>query len=146
MKALRTYEALYIVRPDRSDDEVQTIAQQVEGLVTASGGSIVRSEAWGKRRLAYEVNHFTEGYYILMRFQSDPSFVSRLENHFRLDESIIRALTVYFDEKTLRLEEEQKKRTEELIKASATRRSQDDDDDDDEPPQRHRRDRDDDDD
>lgn len=146
---MRTYEALYIIRPDRSEDEVQTVANQVEALVTAGGGAIVRTEIWGKRRLAYEVSHFTEGSYVLTRFEAQPTFVARLENHFRLDEGIIRALVVYFDEKTLRLEEEQKARTEELIRASATRRAQDDDDDDDEPPSRRRdrdRDRDDDDD
>jgi small subunit ribosomal protein S6 len=65
VKALRTYEALYIIRPDRPDDEVQTVAKQVESLVTNNGGAIVRSEIWGKRRLAYEVNHFTEGSYVL---------------------------------------------------------------------------------
>lgn len=138
---MRTYEALYIIRPDRSDDEVQTIAKQVESLVTGNGGAIVRSEIWGKRRLAYEVSHFTEGYYVLMRFQSQPTFIARLENYFRLEEPIIRSLVVYFDEKMLRLEEEQQKRTEELIRASATRRAQDDDDDD-EPVGRGRRDRD----
>jgi small subunit ribosomal protein S6 len=148
VKALRTYEALYIVRPDRSEDEVQTIDGQVQSLVTSNGGAIVRSEIWGKRRLAYEVNHFTEGHYILMRFQSQAAFVARLESYFRLEESVIRSLVVYFDEKTLRLEEEQKQRTEELIRANATRRAQDDDDDDDEPIGRRRdrdRDRDDDD-
>jgi small subunit ribosomal protein S6 len=149
VKALRTYEALYIVRPDRSDDEVQTIAKQVESLVTNNGGAIVRSEIWGKRRLAYEVSHFTEGNYILLRFQSQAAFITRLENFFRLEEPIIRSLVVYFDEKMLRLEEEQKNRTEELIRANATRRAQEDDDDDDEPVGRRRdrdRDRDDDDD
>ncbi|MDX9972945.1 MAG: 30S ribosomal protein S6 [FCB group bacterium] len=147
---MRTYEALYIIRPDKSEDEVQTIDKQVQSLVTNNGGTIVRSEIWGKRRLAYEVNHFTEGHYILMRFESQAAFVARLEGFFRLDESVIRSLVVYFDEKTLRAEEEQKVRTEELIRASATRRAQDDDDDDDEPMGRRRdrdrdRDRDDDD-
>jgi small subunit ribosomal protein S6 len=138
---LRTYEALYIVRPDRSEDEVQTVAKQFENLVTTNGGAIVRSELWGKRRLAYEVNHFNEGSYVLMRFEAQPAFIARLENQFRLDESIIRALVVYFDEKTLRLEEEQKKRTEDLIRANASRRAQEDDDEeDDRPPRRRSRD------
>jgi len=107
---LRTYEALYIVRPDLEDDEIQTIAQEVESLITAEGGTIVRSEIWGKRRLAYEVHKFTEGCYILVRFESLPSFVARLENHFRLTDSIIRYLVVYFTKRMLRLEASQKKR------------------------------------
>jgi small subunit ribosomal protein S6 len=118
---LRTYEALYIVRPDLQDDEVQTIAQEVENLVTSSGGAIVRSEVWGKRKLAYMVKHFTEGHYILLRFQADPEFVGRLEQYFRLSEAVIRDLVVYFDEKTLRLEEEQQKRKQAEVQASGAR-------------------------
>lgn len=140
---MRTYEALYIVRPDKSDDEIQTIANEVAEMVTTNGGSIVRSEIWGKRKLAYEVKHFSEGVYILIRFQAEPTFIKRLEQHFRLSESIIRYLTTYFDEQTLRLEEEQAVRVKEEIERSASsprrdydervgsRRSRDRDDDDD---------------
>ncbi|MCP4640482.1 MAG: 30S ribosomal protein S6 [bacterium] len=124
---MRTYEALYIVKPDFGDDEIQTIVKETESLVTDNGGSIVRSETWGKRKLAYKVKHCTEGVYVLLRFEAEPTFIVRLEGYFRLSESIIRDLVVYFDEKTLRLEEEQKKRTESEIRANATSRSRDDD-------------------
>ena len=56
---MRTYEALYIVRPDVEDEQIQTIAKEVETLVTEEGGAIVRSEIWGKRRLAYDVKQFS---------------------------------------------------------------------------------------
>ena len=120
---MRTYEALYIVRPEVADDEVQTIAKEVESLVTANGGAIVRSEIWGKRRLAYEVQKCQEGYYILLRYTSMPNLVARLENHFRLTDSIIRYLVVHFDERTLRLEAQQKKRKEAEVRAPAPVRS-----------------------
>ena len=116
---MRTYEALYIVRPDVRDDDVQTIAKEVETLVTENGGAIVRSEIWGKRKLAYEVQKCSEGYYILLRFDAGPSFVARLENHFRLTDAIIRYLVVHFDERLLRLEASQKKRREAEIRAGA---------------------------
>jgi small subunit ribosomal protein S6 len=119
VKVLRTYEALYIVRPDVRDDDVQTIAKEVETLVTENGGAIVRSEIWGRRKLAYEVQKFSEGYYVLLRFEAGPPFVARLENHFRLTDSIIRYLVVHFDEKMLRLEASQKKRREAEIRAGA---------------------------
>ncbi|MBI4559069.1 MAG: 30S ribosomal protein S6 [Candidatus Hydrogenedentes bacterium] len=118
---MRTYEALYIVRPDLKDDEIQTIAKDVETLVSNNGGSIVRSETWGKRRLAYEVQHFNEGCYVLLRFTGHAPFVAKLENHFRLTESILRYLVVLFDERTLALEAEQKRRNEEQLRASAAR-------------------------
>jgi len=139
---LRTYEALYIVKPDMKDDEIQTIATDVETLVTSSGGAIVRSETWGKRKMAYEVNKYSEGVYVLLRFQSPATFVAKLANHFRLTESIIRDIIVYFSEQDLRLEEEQKQKVEAELRANAARttdRDDDDDDDDDRRPSRGRR-------
>lgn len=145
---MRTYEALYIVKPDLKDDEIQTVAKDVETLVSSNGGAIVRSETWGKRKLAYEVDKYTEGVYVLLRFQSPASFVGKLANHFRLTESIIRDVIVYFDDKTLRLEEEQKRRTEAELRASAARTAERDEDDEEEddrrPPRGRRRDEDDD--
>jgi small subunit ribosomal protein S6 len=134
---VRTYEALYIVRPDAADDEVQTIANQVESLVTDSGGAIVRSEIWGKRKLAYEVNHCAEGNYVLQRFECEPGFPKQLENHFKYLDSVIRYLLVYYDEHDLRLEAEQQKRREAEISRGAEgedrdrpRRRRDEDEDD----------------
>ncbi len=131
---MRTYEALYIIRPELSDEEAQTIANGVEKLITDDGGVIVRSENWGKRRLAYEINKINEGYYVLVRFESKPDFITKFETYFRLAETIIRDLIVLFDEKTLRLEAEQVRR----VAALAEARSAGDDDDDDDRPSRPR--------
>ena len=130
---MRTYEALFIVKPDQSDDEVQTIAKEVENLVTEAGGAIVRSEIWGKRRLAYEVSGSNEGIYVLLRFDSEPTFIDKLESFFRLSEVIVKHMVKYFDTKTLRLEAEQAKRTEEQLAARAAGPGRRDDDDDDPP-------------
>ena len=144
---MRTYEALYIIRPTLKDDEIQTVAKEVENLLTSQGGVIVRSEIWGKRKLAYKVQHWTEGCYVLLRFESDMSFVSRLDQYFRLSENIIRHLVVYFDAKTLRLEAEQAKRKQAEIAASAASKGDEEDEEDDRRRgRRSRRDRDDDDD
>jgi small subunit ribosomal protein S6 len=129
---LRTYEALFIVQPNATDDEVQTIAKGVETLITDDGGVIVRSEIWGKRRLAYEVKGFAEGIYVLVRFESEASIIKKLDTHFHLNEEVIRYLNVLFDEKTLRMEAKQLQQNE----AQLEKRSQsdgDDDDDDDRP-------------
>lgn len=123
--SLRTYEALFIVSPEVDDDNIQAIARETERLVVKSGGAIVRSEVWGRRRLAYKVKKFSEGIYILIRFQSSPNFIARLENYFRLSEQIIRYIIVYFDEKTLRLEAEQEKRRRELEASSGQQSDKD---------------------
>ncbi len=127
---MRTYEALYIVSPELEDDAIQTVANEVESLVTKNEGTIVRSEIWGKRKLAYMVKKFTEGNYVLLRFTANPDFVARLETYFKLSESIIRYLVVHFDKHMLSLEAEQKRRKEEDLRNSTNHKRHDDDDDD----------------
>ena len=132
---MRTYETLFILRPELQEEEVEALAKNVESQITTDGGSIVQSEIWGKRRLAYEVQKCSEGYFILVRFTAVPTFVERLENYFRLTDAVMRYLMLHFDEHTLRLEESQKKRKEAELSAAAAAvksRDKDDDDDDDE--------------
>lgn len=129
---MRTYEALYIVKPTLSDDEVQTVANGVEKLVTDNGGAIVRSEIWGKRRLAYEVKNFQEGVYVLLRFSSPTDFVKKLREYIRLADDIIRHMVVHFDERSLALEAEQEQRNKAMQEARGAGMGRRDDDDDDE--------------
>ncbi len=142
---MRTYEALYIVMPDLDDDGIQTVDKAVQTLITESGGSIVRSEIWGKRKLAYTVKKQTEGTYILVRFQAEPDFVAKLERSFRLNESVLRYQVVHFDEHTLRIEAEQQRRREEDMRNSAASSSRHEDEDEDGPRRPRRRDDDEDD-
>lgn len=142
---LKTYEALYIVNPTLEDGDIQAIAAETEALVSKHGGVIVRSENWGKRKLAYLVKKFTDGNFILLRFQAEADFPARLETYFKLNENIIRYLLTHYDERTLRLEEEQIKRREEELRNAPNGRGEDgrgyddddDDDDDDRPRRRH---------
>ena len=107
---MRTYETIYIIQPEAAEDQVETVIQEVESLVAEDGGAVVRKDLWGKRRLAYHVKGFQEGIYVLMRFECGPAFPRKLEDFFKLNESVIRYLVVFFDVKTLRLEEEQARR------------------------------------
>ncbi len=130
---MRTYEALYIIAPNLDDDAIQAVVAGVETLITSNGGTIVRSEVWGRRKLAYEIKKHGEGFYVLLRFTASPEFVKKLDNHFKLAETVIRSMVLYLDERTLRLEAEQQHRREEEARIAATRvRGEGDDDDDDE--------------
>lgn len=129
---MRTYESLYILRPDLQEEEVEALAKDVESQITGDGGTIVRSELWGKRRLAYEVQKCSEGYYILVRFMATPVFVARLENYFRLTDAVIRYLMLHFDERTLRLEAQQKKRKEAELQNAAVAKPRGEEDEDEE--------------
>lgn len=125
--SLRTYEALYICSPELEEGDIQTIDQKYQALVQEHGGSIVRSEIWGKRKLAYMVKKHIEGVYILFRFEANPEFVKRIEAAFKLDDSVIRYLVVHYDAHTLRIEEEQERRKKEELAASASKREYGDD-------------------
>jgi small subunit ribosomal protein S6 len=128
---------MFIVQPNATDEEVQSVVQAIEAMITQDGGAIVTREIMGKRRLAYEVKKFTEGVFVLLRYECLPSLIKKLESHFKLNDEIIRYLIVYFDAKTLRLEEEQKKRTALAIaRAGAEGRRRDEDGDEDDRPQR----------
>ncbi|NIA14740.1 MAG: 30S ribosomal protein S6 [Nitrospiraceae bacterium] len=115
---MRTYETLYIIHPDVTEDDVQAMSNKVESLVTEAGGEIVKSEIWGKRRLAYEVRTCREGYYVLLRFSAPETFIETLDSHFRLADQVIRYLLIHMDENALRLEASQKKRKEAEIRNS----------------------------
>ena len=143
---MRTYEALYIVSPELEDDAIQTIDNDVQAIVTNNGGTIVRSEIWGKRKLAYTVKNFTEGNYILFRYEAEQEVLPKLEAYFKLSEAVIRSLTLHLDAHTLRLEaEQQEKKEAELANAPEGGDRDDDrrprryDDDDDDRPRRPRR-------
>ena len=114
---MRTYETIYIIQPEATDDEVETVIQAVESLVAADEGSVVRKDVWGKRRLAYKVKGFQEGIYVLMRIEGSPAFPRKLEDFYTLNESVIRYLVILFEEKTLRLEEEQVRRNQAALES-----------------------------
>ena len=128
---MRTYEALYIINPELDDSAIQTVVADVEKMIVNNNGSIVRSDVWGKRKLAYTIQKHTDGVYVVLRFLANPDSIKRLEQQLKLTESIIRYMVLYLDEKTLKLEAEQQRLYEEEMRLSAERRSRGDDDGDD---------------
>ena len=96
---MRDYEVLYIVRADLDDDKVQDAVKRVNTLIERSGGSLERTNLWGKRKLAYEVKHQKEGSYVLQDFSFDPSRVPELEAALKITEEVLRHLIVRKPEK-----------------------------------------------
>jgi len=87
---VRDYEIVYVIRPDLSDEARAAKAERVHSLVTENGGEIGKVEDWGKRVLAYEIRHFTEGYYRLTEFRMPPATVKAVEGRLNLDEELLR--------------------------------------------------------
>ncbi len=128
---MRTYEALFIIAPTLDDDGIQTVVREVENIITSASGTIVRTDVWGRRRLAYPIRKFTDGVYVVMRFQATQDLPRKLDNYFKLSETVIRSLVLYMDERTLKLEAEQERRREEEARLAATRVRDDDESDED---------------
>jgi small subunit ribosomal protein S6 len=91
---LRDYEVLYIVRADLEDDKVQDIVKRVNTLIEKAGGTVERTNVWGKRKLAYEVKHQKEGSYVLQDFQMGTDGIPQLEAQLKITEDVLRHLIV----------------------------------------------------
>ena len=96
---MRDYEVLYILRADLDDDKAQDAIKRVNTVIERSGGTIDRTNLWGKRKLAYEVKHQKEGSYVLQDFQIAPERVPELEAALKITEEVLRHLIVRKPEK-----------------------------------------------
>lgn len=90
----RDYEILYIVRPDVEETDLPDVTKTVETLIETLDGSIQRTNVWGKRRLAYEVDHLKEGHYVLTDFQIEPARVPEMESTLKISDTVFRHLIV----------------------------------------------------
>ena len=88
--ATKKYEALYIVKPDLSDADVQKIADRYKGVVETNGGTVESAGKWDKRKLAYEINGLKEGNYILMYFEAPPKVPAELSRLLGISDDIVR--------------------------------------------------------
>ncbi len=86
----RKYEAFYIVSPQFDDSKVQEIANRFKGVVEAQGGTVESAAKWDKRKLAYEINGFREGNYIIMMFESESTVPAELNRQMRISDDVIR--------------------------------------------------------
>jgi small subunit ribosomal protein S6 len=91
---LRDYEILYIVRPDVEETDLPDVTKRVETLIESLEGSIQNTNVWGKRRLAYEVDHLKEGHYVLTDFQIEPARVPEMEATLKISDTVFRHLIV----------------------------------------------------
>ncbi len=95
---MRKYEAFYILDPDLTDEATNAINDKLKNVVADNGGSVVSNVPWGKKKLAYPVKKHTRGQYVLMEFGGDPTLVAELERNMRLDERVIKFITVKLQE------------------------------------------------
>jgi small subunit ribosomal protein S6 len=100
----RTYELMFIVRPDMTDEDLDKLVSTLGTAVTSSNGIVKSVEKMGKRRLAYTVRKFHEGVYVLLTVEGGGGVMHELERRLRVTEPVIKFLTVRIDEEQKRLD------------------------------------------
>ncbi|MGZ3418848.1 MAG: 30S ribosomal protein S6 [Polyangiales bacterium] len=91
---LREYETIYVLRPDVDADGADRVAQRVSEVVDREKGRLVKFEAWGRRKLAYEVNKQRKGVYVYVKYLGKGGLVHELERNLRLQDVVLKHLTV----------------------------------------------------
>ena len=99
----RTYELMFILRPDMTEEDQDKLIANLEGQVGTAGGTVKSVERMGKRRLAYLVRKFQDGIYVLMVLEGDGAMVKEVERRLRVTEPVIKFITVRVDEEQKRL-------------------------------------------
>lgn len=97
LETKRQYELVFIVDPTADDDEVTRLTETLTQIATDQGGVVTKSESMGRRRLAYEILHKTEGSFVLLEIEGSGREIAELERRMRVNDRIIRYLTVRVD-------------------------------------------------
>ena len=113
---MRIYEELFIVKPDAPDEEVDAFVETIRTQLTAAGATVDKVDKWGKRRLAYRVDKYREGTYVLFQFSGEPVVVRELERRLRVSDVVLKFLTVRIDETLKRLDKRKKERDKRAAK------------------------------
>jgi small subunit ribosomal protein S6 len=99
----RTYEIMFIVRPDVEEAELDKLIEGFSANVTSGGGEVKSVEKMGRRRLAYTVRKFNDGFYVLLHVAAAGSLITEIERRLRVSEQVIKFITVRMDEEEKRL-------------------------------------------
>jgi len=124
----RTYEIIFIIDPDAEDAEVMRLTEAVQKIITDQGGSITKTEMMGKRHLAYEINHKRNGVYVLLEVDGSGAEIAELERRMRVNDRILRYMTVRVDEdrrRAQKLKDRRARKAERRPKGSKAKRQGD---------------------
>lgn len=112
---LNQYETVFIATPVLSDAQFKEVVSKFSGLITANKGEVISEEDWGLKKLAYPIQKKSTGFYHLIEFKAEPSFIEKLETEYRRDERIIRFLSFRLDKYAVEYSEKRRNK----VKAKA---------------------------
>jgi small subunit ribosomal protein S6 len=96
---MRRYELMLLLRPDLEDDKLQSAVEKVTRAIVNAGGSLSKVSPWGKRRLAYPIQHLREASYFLIHFDIEPAAVREIERGLLISEEILRHLVTVIEDR-----------------------------------------------
>jgi len=95
---MRKYEIMYIIRPNIEDEAKKALVERFSGVLTDNGAEITNVKEWGKRRLAYEINDFRDGYYMILNVMSNNEAINEFDRLAKISEDIIRHIIIKEEE------------------------------------------------
>ena len=95
---MRPYEVMYILRPDLEEEFTKELVSRFQDVVTSRGGEITQLNEMGRRRLAYQIDRFREGYYVVMNFNSNSEASEELDRVLKISDAVIRHMIIRDDE------------------------------------------------
>ena len=116
---MRRYETIFIASPTLTDEQIDELVRHFEGIIAEQGGELLKTDRWGRKKLAYEVQKFSEGYYTLFEMNAGPTLIAELERRFRNNDVVIKYMSVRMDEA-----EKAAGRTKQRIEREAKRKAQ----------------------
>ena len=108
----RKYELVYVLKPDATEQDVAEMQQQVEAIITRLGGTLDKTDVWGRRKLAYEIGRHKDGFYVLHVITGSGELMKEIDRRLKVTEGILRHLVVRVDEHEAVVERTRGKRTE----------------------------------
>ncbi len=91
---MRRYELIFILRPSLGEEEINTVIDYTQKIITDENGSIIDLNKWGMKKLAYPIKKEIQGYYVFCDYAGTPAAVSEVERRFRIDDSVLKYLTI----------------------------------------------------
>lgn len=95
---MRKYEIMYIIRPNIEEEAKKALVERFNGILTENGAEITEVKEWGKRRLAYEINDFREGFYMILNVTSNNEAIDEFSRLARINEDILRHIVIKEEE------------------------------------------------
>jgi small subunit ribosomal protein S6 len=115
----RDYELGFILTPEVNEEQTRTIQERIEQIVTTHGGQVTRVNQWGRRRLAYPIEHHRDGFYVFVDMILTPESVSELDRTLKVSEEVLRHLIKRRDPKLVQKEREEREEREARAAAQA---------------------------